>query len=64
MPYPQEHDARFPVLQQRVVFMAKVMVTPKTTNSKQDHATAGNLHAAVRQSDSDHTTASKQELQF
>lgn len=29
---PREHDAPFPVLQQKVVFRVKVMVTPKTTN--------------------------------
>lgn len=29
---PREHDAPFPLLQQKVVFRVKVMVTPKTTN--------------------------------
>lgn len=64
MLYPWEHNARSPVLQQRVVFTMKVMVTPQTTTSGQDHTTAGNLHAAVRQPDSDHTVASKREMQF
>jgi len=64
MPYPWEYNTRFPVLQQTAAFMAKVMVTPKATNSEQDQATAGNLHAAARQPDSDRTIASKQDMQF
>lgn len=64
MPYPREHNAPFPVLQDRVVFMVKVMLTSRTTNTKQDPAIAGNLHTAICQPDSDHKTASKQEMQF
>lgn len=42
--------------------MVMATATPKPANSQQVHATAGNLHAAVRQPDSDHKTASKQEM--
>lgn len=58
---PQEQDAPFPVLQQKVVFRVKVMVTPKTTNKPGPR----NSRLPSRcWTDSNHTAASKRDGQL
>lgn len=58
---PREHEAPFPVLQQKVVFRVKVMVTSKTTNKPGPR----NSRLPSRcWTDSNHTTASKWDVQL